>query len=49
MIRVEGPVMSISLHRGPNGEPGRGGLFAGVFERQVEEGSGNGVSDSMGL
>jgi hypothetical protein len=43
-------VMSSFLHRGPDGEPGGGGrFFAGVSERQVGEGSGNGVSVSVGL
>jgi hypothetical protein len=43
-------VMSSSLHRGPDGEPGGGGgSFTGDCERQVEEGSGNGTSVSVGL
>jgi hypothetical protein len=42
--------MSMSLRRVPDREPGEGGgSFTGDFERQVEEGSGNGASVSVGL
>jgi hypothetical protein len=43
--------MSISLHRGHDGKPGGGGgcSFTRDWERQVEKGSGNGVSVSVGL
>jgi len=39
---------SVSLHRGTVGGNMEGGCFAGDFERQVKEGSGNGASLSMG-
>jgi hypothetical protein len=41
--------MSISLHQGPDGEPAGRGSFTGDCERQVEKGSGNGASVSVGL
>jgi hypothetical protein len=41
--------MGISLRRGPDREPGRGGSFTRDFDRQVEEGSGSGASVSVGL
>jgi hypothetical protein len=41
--------MSISLHRGPDGEAGGGGSFTGDCQRQVEKGSGNRASVSVGL
>jgi hypothetical protein len=39
--------MGVSLHRDPAGEFG-GGSFTGVSERQMKEGSRNGVSLSVG-
>jgi hypothetical protein len=41
--------MSMSLHRGPDREPGGGSSFTWDFERQVQEGSGEGAAVSVGL
>jgi hypothetical protein len=41
-------VTGISLHRGPIGGTWRGDFFTRDFERQVKEGSGDGVSLSVG-
>jgi hypothetical protein len=42
-------VTGISLHGGPVGGSWRGDFFTGDFERQIKEGSGNGVFLCMGL
>jgi hypothetical protein len=44
----EGSGMGVSPYRGPVGEPGKAGPPTRNFENQLKEGSGYGVSFSMG-